>query len=60
MARSAENFSICNTKLRKKAADCAKRRKFFIILHEIVQNKLKLTIEKENREEIHQNQGKYP
>ena len=44
----------------KKAADGAKCQKFFTILHEIVQKKLKLTITRENREEIHQNQEKYP
>ena len=53
-------FSISNKNCTKKAADGAKRRKFFTILHEIVQKKLKLTITRENREEIHQNQGKYP
>ena len=44
----------------ERAANGAKRRKFFTIFHEIVQKKLKLTIKRENREEIHQNQGKYP
>ena len=40
----------------KKAANCAKRHNRFTILHEIVQKKLKLTIERENREDIHQKQ----
>ena len=44
----------------EKAANGAKRRNIFTILHEIVQKELKLTIERENREEIHQKQGKYP
>ena len=33
--------------------------KFFTILPETVKKKLKFTIERENREEIHQKQGKY-
>ena len=44
----------------EKAPNGAKRRKFFTILNEIVQKKLKLTIERENSEEIHQKQGKCP
>ena len=43
----------------KKAPSGAKCRKIITILNEIVQKKLKLTIKRKNREEIHQKQGIY-
>ena len=55
-----KNFPFVTQNCARKAADGAKRQNFFAILHEIVQKKLKLTIKRENREEIHQKHGKYP
>ena len=46
-------------KIARKAANGARRRKYFTTLHVILQKKLKLTIKRKNREEIYQKQGKY-
>ena len=60
MARGAESLLFLIQNCTKIAANGAKRRKIFTILPEIVRKKLKSTIERENRNEIHQIQGKYP
>ena len=52
MARSAEQFSISNTKLHEKS--CKWRENFHYFAWN-VQKMLKLTIERENREEFNKN-----
>ena len=52
-------FPFLTQNCTKKGPNGAQRRQIFTILHEIVQKKLKLTVEKKNREEIHQKQEKY-
>ena len=59
MAQSAGNFSISTTKLRKTNCKWREAPKLFYCFAWYWVKKLKVTIERENRKEIHQKQGKY-